>query len=69
MSLIAQKKPKIYDTAYHLRAKLTPKKSKEKITGFMFGNGIMPTPGIKLSGSLEQYTYLMQYLLFKACSH
>ena len=41
-------KPKIYDTAYHLRAKLTPKNQK-KDYGFMFGNGIMPTPGL-LSG-------------------
>jgi hypothetical protein len=41
ISLSAQKNPRIYETAYQRRAKCMPRNSKEKISGSMFGNGII----------------------------
>ena len=48
MSPKAQTKPKMYDTAYHLKAKCIPKKSKEKMSGLILGNGIMLLPKVSL---------------------
>tara|TARA_B100000902_G_scaffold232372_1_gene220332 strand:+ start:80 stop:229 length:150 start_codon:yes stop_codon:yes gene_type:complete len=42
--LIAIKNPTIYDRAYHLRARSNPNNEIEKISGLMFGKGIIKSP-------------------------
>ena len=49
--------------------KLTPKKSNEKISGFILGKGITVAPKVwVLHNSLEQDSHKMQELHFNACS-